>query len=1133
MEQLVGKSLDRYQIVSLQGQGGMGAVFKAQDVTLQRTVALKVMHPQFAAQPDFQARFLQEARTAARLDHPGIVKVFDFAKSGSLLYIVMEFLPGDDLRQMLQDLKTSGKWIVLSEGVQLVRQVCLAIEYAHQQGVLHRDIKPDNIMLKPEPSEGLPYRPVLTDLGLAKLLEGGMMTHAGVSMGTPAYMAPEQALGQETDTRSDVYALGVLLYELAVGQLPFPIKTLTEAIRYHTKAAPPPPRSLRSDLPAPVEKVILRALEKEPAARFPNTQTMAEALAQVAQQTPALDDAKSTLGAAVSLITQHQASVVRGRGVSVFKEFPSAAPMLTQDRMSILAPDHSMRTVTMNPHGVTIGRGADNDVVLDYQSVSRHHARVTFDGTNYQVTDLNSTNGTYLATFKLLPGIPEAWPPDKPLRVGDCYLRLERMPTGTRVSGVGGTMLDPSRIRSSPGVGRVGVFCETRELSIIPGSSVTLPMTILNQGAVVDAFGIATAGIPANWVPAPPALIRLLPGTSQDVTLVIQLPRAPQSKAGVYPLAIRVASQDAPDQVAQLQVPLTVQTFHQFSTRLLPEKIKTGKPARVVIDNQGNAPEALHLKWQDQADELAFTPPQAKLDVPEGRESTVAFRAAPKQFRLIGGEKLHSFTVSVGSSSGESRTQTGQAVSKGLIPLWVPPLLLVVCLALSAVLFALFPKAPVIHSFAYTPSDPRPGQPVTISWSVANAQKIDFSPQVPGIDPGSGTYSFSDPSAVPKDLTITASNMFGRDSRQLNFGFSTPTPVPTTEPDAPEVFFRVSPTDVVEGQSVKIEWQVRNAESVVLQPFGTVETQGQMTDTPHQIKTYTIRATNKSNKTTERSQEVIVRTPTPPPTFTPTGTPPPTFTPTGTPPPTFTPTLTPTPTFMPTSTPTPTFTPTATRTPTFTPTGTRTPTRTNTPTLIPTSTRTPVPTPTRTNTPFVASWSSCGSATVGYQASHYPSVAWIPNGSFLVGLDLDRSGTNAWDSPVIGQARYCRVTGAETRVWTTCSWQPVGRKSHSASDPPWCPVGTFLTQIDLDADHGLSANDSPIISQVRCCGLSGFGNWGASSWVGVEQKGINSHQPGDWCPNGSFFTQIDLDGGPFDDLDAPVIGQVRCAKPSP
>lgn len=176
MDNLIGQTLNRYQLTSLLGEGGMGAVYKAHDVTLQRDVAVKIMHPQFARLSDFRERFLQEARTAARLNHAGIVQVYDFGQEKDLLFIVMEFIPGANLGQMLHSLRAQNQWIRLDKSIELMRQVALAMDYIHHQGVLHRDMKPGNIMLKPDPSESLPYLPVITDLGLAKLLEGQPMT---------------------------------------------------------------------------------------------------------------------------------------------------------------------------------------------------------------------------------------------------------------------------------------------------------------------------------------------------------------------------------------------------------------------------------------------------------------------------------------------------------------------------------------------------------------------------------------------------------------------------------------------------------------------------------------------------------------------------------------------------------------------------------------------------------------------------------------------------------------------------------------------------------------------------------------------------------------------------------------------
>jgi len=231
MNDLPFTTLKRYQIISKLGSGGMGTVYQGVDTALKRKVAIKVMHDQFAEDPNFRERFLQEAQVAARLDHAGIVKVYDFDEHHAKLFIVMEFIPGDNLGEMMRKLRKQKKWILKKESIEIVRQIALALHYIHQEGILHRDIKPDNIMFKPQPLGELPYTPVITDLELAKLGSGGVTTQYGTSMGTPAYMSPEQALGEEINERSDVYSLGILLYELTVGKLPFPIKSLTEAIK--------------------------------------------------------------------------------------------------------------------------------------------------------------------------------------------------------------------------------------------------------------------------------------------------------------------------------------------------------------------------------------------------------------------------------------------------------------------------------------------------------------------------------------------------------------------------------------------------------------------------------------------------------------------------------------------------------------------------------------------------------------------------------------------------------------------------------------------------------------------------------------------------------------------------------------
>ena len=453
MENLVGRMLNRYQITSLLGEGGMGAVYRAHDSTLQRDVAIKVMHETFAHQPDFQERFLQEARTAAHLDHPGIVQVYDFGQDRGSLYIVMKFIAGDNLEKMLRELRAQNRWIPLQEALNVIRQVALALDYAHKQGVLHRDLKPGNIMIEPEPSDGLPYRPVITDLGLAKLAQGGLMTQEGSSMGTPAYMSPEQAMGRPSDPRSDVYSLGILLFELATGRLPFIARNLSEAIKYHVQTPPPNPASIRPEIPDSLGQVIIKSIQKDPSQRYQSATAMAEALKAVLSAATQVTSAPSGAQTNISLLTQYQNSLIELRGASILGAFYDVAPAnanldLNQDRLQIIFADQTSRAIVVQRPSMTIGRDPDTELSLDDPKASRRHARIDFDGRGYSITDLNSTNGTYLGTTRLSPGVPHAWNPELVLRVGDTFLRLLRAGQPF-VPGLGPTVAAATRVAAA------------------------------------------------------------------------------------------------------------------------------------------------------------------------------------------------------------------------------------------------------------------------------------------------------------------------------------------------------------------------------------------------------------------------------------------------------------------------------------------------------------------------------------------------------------------------------------------------------------------------------------------------------------------------------------------------------------
>ncbi len=648
MNNLIGTSLDRYRLVSLLGEGGMGAVFKASDITLQRDVAIKILHPQFARRPTFRERFLQEARTAARLRHSSIVKVFDFGQHEANLYIVMEFIPGANLRRMLQDLRKAGQWIVLEEAVVLVQQVALALDYAHKHGVLHRDIKPDNIMLLPEPIEGLPYRPVVTDLGLAKLAAGGLVTQEGVSMGTPAYMSPEQAIGQPTDARSDVYSLGILLYEMVVGRLPFPVRTLSEAIRYHTKEPPPPPRSLRPDLEPSLEGVILKAIAKEPNHRFPNARALAEALIGVVPQARKAGAPPRAEAGAVSLMTRYQESLVVPRQRPAPAGVPGQPPDLEEDRIVLTSQDGESRIVALRAKGLTIGRGADNDLVLAQTAISRHHARVDFDGVNYRIIDLNSTNGTHLDNVRLLPGVPQIWTPDKKLRIGDNWLQLQRAAaTRPRPGMPDMSAIDTGYLAPETAVGRIGLFLQAPEITVEAGGSAALQLEALNRGDIVDHVGFIVLGIPEGWVHMPPAELRLMPGSQQQVTIVVQPPKSPESRHGTHPISIRATSRKFAQEIAEVRATLQVQPYHDFALEIHPQRqssIGHGR-FRVRVTSECNTELNLRFSARDPEEGCRYAFEPAELAVPAGAMRHAELQVHPKIESAGKASKGYFFTV--------------------------------------------------------------------------------------------------------------------------------------------------------------------------------------------------------------------------------------------------------------------------------------------------------------------------------------------------------------------------------------------------------------------------------------------------------------------------------------------------------
>ncbi len=255
---LISTTLGNYEIVSRIGKGGMATVYRARQVNMQRDVAIKIISADLAEDPQFMARFEREAQVIANLQHPRILPVHDFGHEGEIAYLVMRLIEGESLYTRLR----RGS-LPLRQASKYVDQVSEALDYAHSQGVIHRDLKPNNVLI--DEWDNL----YLMDFGLAKIVAASQsLTQTGAVLGTPAYMAPEQWRGEPVDARTDVYALGVILYEMVVGHTPFESDTPFTLMYKHCNDAPPSPRDTSPELPEAVEGVILKALAKQPEQRF-------------------------------------------------------------------------------------------------------------------------------------------------------------------------------------------------------------------------------------------------------------------------------------------------------------------------------------------------------------------------------------------------------------------------------------------------------------------------------------------------------------------------------------------------------------------------------------------------------------------------------------------------------------------------------------------------------------------------------------------------------------------------------------------------------------------------------------------------------------------------------------------------
>jgi Tol biopolymer transport system component/serine/threonine protein kinase len=689
MNELINKQIDHYRIDLLLGEGGMGAVYLAYDLNLEIPVALKLMHRHLGNQKEFQERFMQEARAAARLSHPTIVGVRYFGMSQGLLYMVMNFVPGDSLAGFLGRLEKTGQAVQLRETLLLIAQVADALGYAHQQGVIHRDIKPTNVMVqklgKPDREGELALRAIVTDFGLAKLLIGGVDTQSGTFLGTLPYMSPEQCLSKPLDGRSDIYSLGVMLYQLTTGQLPFDIKTPSDAVMKHLNEIPPAPRLIWPGLPASVEAITQKAIAKRPEDRFQHAEMLADELRQAAKQ---LTEAEVTNYIASRTVLNLETSF---QPVSSFPE-PSRMgfdlpPAPTGDRLIIAQKDHTPRSFPLKKMQLTIGRTSENDIVLDDPDISRQHARLERTSGGWQVTDLGSTNGTYLGKVKLLAAIPEGFLPHLTLRMGPFFIHLQRSEAGAAQSSrLFASQVSQFQSRS----GKIGLNIQPTKLEIMAGARAQVEVKLFNEDEMVDHLRLRVQGLPSAWVTISESVAELMPHQTALRTFDIHPPQDSSAKAGSHSYQVVVESEAKPGEKATASCEVVVKPFERFSVQLHPTQLAADGTTRVTIRNEGNADATYSLSGRDPANAIQFSGEHGRIRVPAHGSSVQEVMVRARNRPTFGAAQALPFELQVRSTSQGQQVLAGQLKVTPLVPMWIVPsvgILMAACLTLAGYFF--------------------------------------------------------------------------------------------------------------------------------------------------------------------------------------------------------------------------------------------------------------------------------------------------------------------------------------------------------------------------------------------------------------------------------------------------------------
>ncbi len=588
------QKVGKYRLEETLRTGKTGQAYRAVAEGAEVPVALKVLRPGSRFDPAFQTLFFSELEAVADLQHGNIARVLDFGEDGVRYFVVSEWVPDGSLNTWLQRETRDANRPERGVALELMRQAAEGLGYAHRKGVTHGQLEPENMLLT---RTGSGYSLKLSDFGLARLVVSSGADDAAMP-NEARYVSPEHVMGVNVASSSDIYSLGVVMYQSFTGLVPFQVRDLGEAAIKHVYEQPRSLKELDRDIPGELESLVLRCLSKRPSDR-PTAEEVRDGLQGVIERYYPSVKSTRILKPGERVVQSPQVVAPDGRC-----DYP---------RISVVDGLGQVLMVReLQPQGLTVGRQDTNSIVLDTDTVSRHHLRLEFDGREVMVTDLSS-NGTFLIGGGLESGrlpfqVPTPFPWRGMLQIAPYWIRLEQ-PTG---------MAEP---------GRLALSVERDRLELTPGVGTPVRLTVANLGALVDHLTFEVDGVPKEWVTTPSDAIQLNPGTQGTALLNITPPRSPEARAKDYRVAVRARSRQNPEEYGEAFATWTVLPFAETQLNIRPGNRSARRKAAfsAVLKNHGNTPVTLVLTATDDSSKLfyAFDERKPKPKLPPGARGVV------------------------------------------------------------------------------------------------------------------------------------------------------------------------------------------------------------------------------------------------------------------------------------------------------------------------------------------------------------------------------------------------------------------------------------------------------------------------------------------------------------------------------